>query len=160
MFPIFIDDKYIYSIEMIYAYINIFKLEQENINLDKLLFNLNLKCWTNNLQPITVINNIKNSQYKEQIDKINKSDSMFPIIINEHGIIIDGMYVLAKAKLENKKTVKTYTINTSLMKKFRILKNNEIDKIKTIQIHNHIELFVKNIFIDKIDENKHLLKYV
>lgn len=156
----FIDDKYIYSIDMIYAYINIFKFESENINIDKLIFNLDFTCWKNKLKPNTVLDNMSNDKYKVYINQIKNENLDLPIIINEHNIVIDGMYKLAHAKMKNKKTIKVYVIDNLLMKKFKILKNNQIDKINSIKICDYIEIFVNNIIMSKIDENKHYIKMI
>ena len=61
---------------------------------------------------------------------IQNENLNLPIIINEQNIVIHKMYKLAHAKLKNKKTIKVYVIDNTLMKKFKILKSNQIDKIK------------------------------
>lgn len=157
---VYIDDKYIYSIHMIYAYINLFNLVPEKIKIKQVVDNLSQPVWNNKTKPIDVLSVMmkkeNNNNYSEDIKQIKQSDVEKPIIITENDIIIDGMYILAKSKLDSKQHVNAYIIDKSLLKKFRILRHNETDKIKTLNINNYIEIFVKNVIINKISENKHM----
>lgn len=165
MANVYIDDKYVYSIDMIYAYINLFKFKTEQIKTSSIIDNLELLCW-NKIKPNDILELIKNKNNKndtyinKNIDKINKANIETPVIITDQNIVIDKMHVLAKIKLENKKMVNVYIIDKLLLKKFRILRYNEIDKLNTLNINNYIEIFVKNIIISKIDENKQIFNNV
>ncbi len=64
------DDKYKYSIALMFAYINIYKLKKYKLNIYDLKFNLEYNCWGNNVRPINVINDINNKKYKNEVLRI------------------------------------------------------------------------------------------
>jgi len=141
----FSDDKKIYSVDMMFAYINIFKLKYTKIKIDQLLHNLDYKGWGNpkiNLfySPKQVLENPK--KYKDEIKRINESNLKYPIIVYNNNIV-DGVHRLTKSCLLNKKTIKAYIFDDKTIKNFIIDKNKDWNKVDKIQIYNYIELFIK-----------------
>ena len=141
----FSDDKKIYSVDMMFAYINIFKPKYTKIKFDQLLHTLEYKGWgdpKNNLfySPKQVLENPK--KYKDEIKRINDANLKFPIIVYNNNIV-DGVHRLTKSCLLNKKTIKAYIFDKEIMKNFLIDKNNNWNKVDKIQTYNYIELFIK-----------------
>lgn len=136
----FSDEKYKYSVALMFAYINIFKPKKTKLKTDDLKFNLNFKCWINNIKPINVINNFKNIKYKNEVKRIQNADLKYPIIINANYYILDGVHRYVKHIINNKKYINVYIFDKKLMKKFIISKRNEDLKL---EINDYIELFYK-----------------
>ena len=141
----FSDDKKIYSVDMMFAYINIFKPKYTKIKIDQLLHNLEYKGWgdpKNNLfySPKQVLENPK--KYKDEIKRINDAELKYPIIVYNDNIV-DGVHRLSKSYLLNKKTIKAYIFDDKTIKNFIIDKNKDWNKVDKIQIYNYIELFIK-----------------
>lgn len=132
-------DNKIYSIDMLFAYINIFKPPSIKINIQDYLHFLEYKVWwidskkKISISPKDVIDNpIK---YKNEYERIKNANINYPIIIANNNII-DGYHRLAKAYMQNKKQIKAYIIDKVLLKKFVISKNNS-----KLNINDLIELF-------------------
>jgi hypothetical protein len=134
------DGKYNYSTALMFSYINIFKPKKVKLDIKKLSFNLYYECWENNVRPIDVMNDIKNKKYADEVKRIKKSDTKFPIIIDTNNNIIDGVHRYIKYILNKKKTINVIMFDEKMMKKFIISKYNEK---KECQICNIIELFIK-----------------
>lgn len=128
----------IYSVDMMLAYINIFKPKKEKIEIKNLLKTLEYKGWSKDIKnfysPIKVIKNSK--KFKDEYQRIENSDLRYPIIVTENHVIIDGVHRLSKAYLLNKKTINVYIFDKKLMKKFVIDK-----KVDKLGIHDFIKLF-------------------
>ena len=142
MIQLFSDDNKIYSVDMMIAYIHMFKPLKVKINIQDYIHTLSFKCWGTSSHPITpnmVINNP--NKYKNEYSRINDSDFSFPIIIHNHNIV-DGVHRLTKAYIENKKEINAYVFDKELFKKFLIDKNNTYDKVD-LKLYEYIELFYK-----------------
>ena len=145
MVQTFSDNNKIYSVDMMFAYINIFKPKYEKINVDQFSKTLDYKGWgdpKNNIyySPKQVLENP--TKYKDEIKRINDANLKYPIIVYDNNIV-DGVHRLTKSCLLNKKTIKAYIFNKEIMKKFLINKNKDWDKIHKIQTYEYIELFIK-----------------
>ena len=141
----FSDNKKIYSVDMMFAYINIFKPKYTKIKTDQLLHNLEYKGLGDpkiNLfySPKQVLDNPK--KYKDEIKRINEANLKYPIIVYNNNIV-DGVHRLTKSFLLNKKTIKAYIFDDKTIKNFIIDKNKDWNKVDKIQIYNYIELFIK-----------------
>lgn len=144
MIKLFKYKKYIYSVDMMIAYINIFKIKYENIKIDELSHVLNFNYWTKNnisYSPLDVINDKK---YKKELNEIKNVDLKYPIIIADKGVfkdyyvVIDGVHRLTKAYLNNKKYIKTYILNKEECKKFLIDKSGNYNKVDKMKIYDFI----------------------
>jgi len=145
MVQTFSDNKNIYSVDMMFAYINIFKPKHKDILVNSLLHTLEYKGWgepTKNIyySPMEVIKNPKNNKYKKEIERINKANLSYPIIIYNN-YIIDGVHRLSKAYLDNKKKIKAYIFTKQEMDKFLIDKKLDWNKVDKLQIYDFIKLF-------------------
>ena len=132
--------KHVYSVDLMFAYINIFKPEIHKINLDSVNYDVNAKCWGDgNISVNDVLQNPK--KYKDDYDRINNANLKYPIIMDFKGNIFDGVHRYIKAKKLNKKTIKVYLFNNELLKNFIIDKNSNYNK--KLEINEYIELFYK-----------------
>ena len=136
----FSDDKHAYSTALMFAYINMFKPERTKLALDELEFNLEFECWAGKVRPIDVLNDLKNKKYKDEVARIKKADTSYPIIVDSSYRIVDGVHRYAKHVLEKKRDITVYVFDKALMKKFVIGKR---DGVQALEIHDLIELFYK-----------------
>jgi hypothetical protein len=140
MIEYFSDERYIYSIGFMFAYINIYKPEKVKLNLDDLKFNLEYNSWANQVRPIDVLNDMNNKKYKQEALRIKNADTKYPIIVDSNYFILDGVHRYIKHIIENKKTIQVYIFDKKLMKQFIIGKRGEENDL---QLNNYIELFHK-----------------
>ena len=120
----FSDHKYIYSVDMMFAYINIFKknLTVEKVLVVDLVSVLDIKGWYNKeTKEVYSANDVlKNpKKYPNDIKRIKEADMKYPIIMY-NGEIVDGVHRLVKATLDKNKFIKAYVFDYSLMNKFKI----------------------------------------
>lgn len=111
----FSDNKYKYSTELMFAYINLCNHDKTKFNVHDLAFNLEYNCWENGVRPIDVMNDIKNKKYKDEVYRIKNANMKYPIILDSNYNILDGVHRYVKHIIENKK---------QLMYIF-LIKNNE-----------------------------------
>jgi len=138
-------NKKIYSIDMMFAYLNIYKHPTISVPVSKLLNALEDKSWGNHSKKIYYSANdvIKNpKKYKNEMDRIKKANLKYPIIIDEK-YVIDGIHRLSKAYLRDKKYIKAYIFDKKLMKKFLINSKADWIKVDNLQTHDFIKLFYK-----------------
>jgi len=111
------DRPYVYSVDMMMAYVNLFKHPVVKIDISELLPQLILIRW-NNSALLDVLKDLNKNQthYKRIMD----ADLSYPIFVRENNDLIDGAHRLCKAILTGKKTINAYVFNKSLMKKFII----------------------------------------
>ena len=133
--------KNVYSVDLMFAYINIFKPEITKIKLDTINYNMDTKGWgEGNISVNDVLKNPK--KYKDDYDKINYANLKYPIIMDIKGNILDGVHRYIKSKLLNKKIIKIYLFNDKLLNKFIINKTKNYNT--KLEINEYIELFYKN----------------
>jgi len=140
MIEYFSDERYIYSIGFMFAYINIYTPKKVKLNLDDLKFNLEYNSWANQVRPIDVLNDMNNKKYKQEALRIKNADTKYPIIVDSNYFILDGVHRYIKHIIENKKTIQVYIFDKKLMKKFIIGKRGEENDL---QLNDYIELFHK-----------------
>ena len=139
------NNKKIYSVDMMFAYLNIYKHPTTSVPVSKLLNALEYKSWGNPSKekyysPNDVIKNPK--KYKNEMDRIKKANLKYPIIMDEK-YVIDGVHRLSKAYLRDKKYIKAYIFDKKLMKKFLINSKADWNKVDNLQTHDFIQLFYK-----------------
>lgn len=118
-------DEYLYSIDLILHYIRNHNLKPRTYKVSTFVLQLEKENWGNQLNKFTpqdVINN--KSKYPDQYLRIIKSDISYPIIINEHNLIIDGTHRVAHALILGIKNINAYVIPTNLLNKFILGPNN------------------------------------
>ena len=141
------NDNNIYSVDMMFAYINIYKPTSKYIEIDTLQKILNFDCWgncTKNIKysPMDVLANPNKKMYKKEIERINNANLKFPIIIEENGHhIVDGVHRLVKASLHKNTKIKAYIFSKEEMKKFLISSKKDWNKIDELKMHDFLKLF-------------------
>ena len=130
MIHLFSDDKQTYSVDMMIAYIHLFRPTPIKINVDDYIHVLHFKGWGTSSHPISpkmVLDNPK--KYKNDYKRIQNADITYPIIISSNHII-DGVHRLTKAYIENKKEINAYVFDKALFKKFVIDKNKVLHRLR------------------------------
>ena len=141
----FSDSDKIYSVDMMFAYVNIFKPSTTDIKVSDHLYLFNENCWGEpekniKLSPGTVLKNPK--KYKEHYKRIKNADLSYPIMMY-NGWIIDGVHRTLKAHLRGKKTLKAYVFPKDIFKKFLIRLDRNYEKVNKMNTHDYISLFYK-----------------
>jgi len=139
----YIYDNNIYSLDMIFAYINIFKPKIKNVSISDLTHMLRYKGCGNPTSKIdySLIDVIKNpKKYKKEMKHIDEVDMTYPIIIYNN-YVIDGVYRLAKASLDDKKKIKAYVFTEKKMGKFLIDDDWDVEKVAKLEIYDYIKIF-------------------
>jgi len=132
--------KNVYSVDLMFAYINIFKPEITKIKLVVINYNTDTKCWGEG--SISVNDVLKNpKKYKDNYNRINEANLKYPIIMDSKGNIFDGVHRYVKSKLLNKKNIKVYIFDDKLLDKFIINKTG--NSHPKLEINEYIELFYK-----------------
>lgn len=135
------NNKYIYSVDMMMAYINIYKPKHKKYSIKDFEHNMDYQGWGNinyMYSPREVLNNP--TKYADDYDRILNADLKYPIIINGKNVI-DGMHRLTKAYMERKKEIRAYEFNGDLLKKFMVNKVGNFDAVMIMETHEYIELF-------------------
>jgi hypothetical protein len=135
------DGKYIYSVDMMLAYLNIKGHPVEKLFIEELVPQLEQNVW-GDFSPMTVIKKMDTAKYSENSERIKKADTSYPIIVTgkqtnqtrTHSIV-DGYHRLAKLLIDGKSTVNVHVFDSALMKKFIL--NKDLDFVKVHQ-HTHI----------------------
>ncbi len=150
------DSKYIYSVNMMFIFINMYKYKHRKILLNNIINNLHYNVWgsiksEDRYSPMNVINNPNN--YEKNSKLIKESELKYPIIgyfvidkNNKNNIyIIDGYHRLAKAYLDKNKYINIYIFTQEMLKYFKITKYdyNGIDLIKNIKESEILSIYNK-----------------
>ncbi len=143
------DGNKIYSVDMMLAYINIYKPKFIKVNINDYLHVLDYKGWGDPSKKILysandVIDSIREKnvpkKYVKEHNRIKNANLKYPIIVNgKH--IVDGVHRLSKAVLLGKKQIKCYKFDDKIMNSFLLDKNKNWKKIDELKIHNFIQLF-------------------
>lgn len=138
--------KDVYSVDLMFSYVNNFNCKVVKIPIEKLLFNLDVKGWyeegMGEMAPIEVIQAPK--KFKNQFKKIMAADLRYPIMLD--GLeVVDGAHRLSKAVLEGRTHIEAYQFPKDLMKKFKIPGQN-VNKINEMKPFEFIDLFVKRFY--------------
>ncbi len=140
------NDNNIYSVDMMFAYISIFKPKSESISIDDTMLNtLKYKGWGNPRKgdiysAMDVIKNYKKKKYQMEIQRIVDADLKYPIIMYDK-YIVDGVHRLTKAHLAGDKKIKVYKFSKNIMKKFLINNNGDWDTVDNMKMFDFIKLF-------------------
>lgn len=139
------DSNKIYSVDMMFAYINIYNPKSISIDIKSILKTLEYKGWGNPKKniyysPLDVIKNPNNKKYKDDIERIKKANMNYPIILDGNNVV-DGVHRLTNAFLTNRKKIKAYVFTKKEMNKFLINKKGDWDKVDNLQTYDFIKLF-------------------
>jgi len=142
--------KIIYCIDMMIAYVEIFKPQINYVNVENYVEELHYDSWgepENNIffSPMDVINDPK--KYKEEYKRTMDADLKYPIMIFNNNVI-DGYHRIAKSIIQKKSKIKAYVFTNEEMKKFIINRTGDYKKVMKMEEHDFITLFYKR-FCDK-----------
>ena len=146
MVQTFSDNKYIYSVDMMFVYLHHHKHTIIKAKVSDFLHQLEYNGWGNpakkiKFSPAEVIKHPK--KYKSDYERILKANLNYPVIIDSDNDIVDGMHRLSKAYLQGKKFIRAYYFNRNLMKKFIIGKKGEWDKIDNMKFYELMDIYLK-----------------
>jgi hypothetical protein len=133
--------KLIYSVDMMLAYVNIFKPLVVKIPLSDIKLDFDFNGWGDGKTKISVNDVLANKKkYSTDYARIKNADLRYPILMYK-GEILDGVHRYVKAMTLKKKTINAYVFDSRLMKKFIIdTSGNYNVKIET---NEYIERFNK-----------------
>jgi len=149
-FKTYYDGKYIYSVDMMLAYLNTKSHPIEQFSVDTFVPQLEQKVW-GDWSPKTVIEKMDVKKYHENSERIKKADLSYPIIItgNKTSVtrahsIVDGYHRISRAYLEGHQYIKAYVFDKSLMDKFILNKDSDFVKVhQNTDIREILELWAK-----------------
>lgn len=142
-FKTYSDEKYIYSVDMMMAYVNTHTLPVQKINIKENLWQIEQPVW-GDYTPADVLERPTLKKYAENIQRIRESDLSYPIFMTSKHQIIDGYHRFLKAIQNGDTTIKAYLFEPALMRKFIV--NKELDYPAVHQrmgIHELLELYQK-----------------
>jgi hypothetical protein len=148
-FKTYRDDKYIYSVDMMMAYVNTNKHPIEKVPVLKHLQQLQQPVW-GDYSPSDVLQHPERKKYADNIKRIKEADLSYPIFMTSKYQIIDGYHRFLKAVQENQMHIKAYIFDPPLLRKFIL--NKELDFVAVHQkmaIHELLELYVRRFCKDK-----------
>ena len=129
------DGKYIYSVDLMFLYVNQPKIHSVKIRTSKILKDLKSIGWgdpLNHRKRFSAKDVLKHPEkYPEHYERIIKADLRYPVIIDgrkdktHYFNIIDGVHRLSKAFMKKKEHVRAYIFDADLMKKFIVGKANK-----------------------------------
>ena len=140
------DNHHMYSVDMMFAYINNHDNKKIELKVSDLIEQLEYRCWWDPIQRVTyspsmVMNNPE--KYPAEMKKIQNADLSYPIIVSWDGNIVDGMHRLSKVFLENRTHINAYVFDEKLMQKFIIGNKGEWDRVNKMQTYEFIDLYVR-----------------
>ena len=148
MAKIYNREKNVYSVDLMIAYVGLFKLEPIEIDIERMRPSMNLPYWLSKrgktmvrLSPAQAIENP--DEYPEHKKKIESADLRYPIMIHEDYHLIDGAHRLVKAFSEERKTIRAYMFSDELMEKFIVNKEGNINIGRFISVAQQIHIFYK-----------------
>jgi hypothetical protein len=142
-FKTFSDEKHIYSVDMMMAYVNTRKLPIEKIKIEEQLWQIDQPVW-GDYSPSDVLKHPERKKYAENIARIFDADLSFPIFMTSKYQIIDGYHRVLKAIQKGDTTLKAYVFEPSLMRKFIINKDLDFPAVhQRMAIHELLEKYVK-----------------
>jgi len=136
----FSNGKYIYSVDMMFSYINNFKPSVGIIPIAT--FNLFEKGW-GDYSPFDVL--LKPTKYLKEFDRICGADLTRPIIINGEELV-DGMHRILKALSQKKRFMLCYNFDNKLMAHFVVGRVGEEKKVDKMEHWEFIDLFIKRFY--------------
>jgi hypothetical protein len=151
MVQTFSDGKTIYSVDMMFAYISVFKPRSRKVKIESYEKTLDFDGWGDPSKGVKY--SAKDvletpSKFKDEINRIEKADMRFPIIVTSKGHVVDGVHRITKAVMQGMKTIRAYIFDDETMRKFVINRNGDWTKVHAMRTDNFISLFCKRFCID------------
>ena len=142
-FKTFSDEKNIYSVDMMMAYVNTHKLPIQKINIEENLWQIEQPVWGTHA-PADVLKRPTLKKYAENIQRIKDADLSYPIFMTSKYQIIDGYHRFLKAIQKGETSLKAYVFEPALMRKFILRKDLDYPAVhQRMGIHDLLELYVQ-----------------
>jgi hypothetical protein len=141
-----------YSVDMMIAYINIYKPKEKTIEIKKFNNIMESKIWgrhPNKYSPNEVIKNPK--KYKCDYDRIHNANNKYPIILTNN-LIVDGKHRIIHCIINNIETIKFIQFTQRDLNKFLLKKCCETP------LHEIIQQFYDK-YVKQNDEKNLLRKF-
>ncbi len=142
-FKTYSDEKHIYSVDMMMAYVNTHKHTIEKIKIDENLWQLDQNVW-GDYSPSDILKHPERKKYADNIQRLKDADLLYPIFMTSKHQIIDGYHRFLKAVIEKKPTINAYIFDANLMKKFIIKKELNYPAVhQRMKISDLLEVYAK-----------------
>ena len=142
-FKTYSDEKHIYSVDMMMAYVNTHKVPVEKLNLQENLWQLKQNVW-GNYSPEDVLQHPDKKKYAENIQRMKEADISYPIFVTSKHQIIDGYHRFLKAVEMKESSIKAYVFEPTLMRKFIINKELNYPAVhQRMAIHELLEIYAR-----------------
>lgn len=120
----FSNGKHVFSVDMMHAYINLFKPKVVLIPLTLLEYVIDHPGWGEPGSTYTARDVLKHpKKYKEDMERIESANLKYPIIIwkNQKGHrVVDGVHRIVKAQRDGVSKIRAVVFDGALMRKFVI----------------------------------------
>jgi hypothetical protein len=130
--------KTVYSVDMMFAYINLFKPKPTTLAVESLELDMDTKGWGSGDARYSVNDVLREpNAYPDEIKRVRDADLSYPIIVSKAGVIWDGVHRVVKARMEKRSHIRAYEFDDRTMSMFVIDRKGAYDK----PLHEIIELF-------------------
>lgn len=136
------DYKNIYSVDMMFAYLNSVKHPILKLPVDSFVPQLSVKAW-GDWSPMEVLEKMETKKYQANAKRIREANMSYPIIVTGSHTIVDGYHRVAKAYMEGKKEIRAYVFDAALMKKCMLVKGMDFGKLNGLAVYDIVELWNK-----------------
>jgi len=136
------DYKNIYSVDMMFAYLNSVKHPVSKLSVESLLPQLSVKVW-GDWSPMDVLEKMEMKKYQANAKRIRDANMSYPIIVTGSHTIVDGYHRVAKAYMEGKKEIRAHVFDAALMKKCMLVKGMDFGKLNSLAVYDIVELWNK-----------------
>lgn len=139
------NNKMIYSVDMMFAYINLHLPMHVVVDVTDFKDVMDYKGWGDPTSDVFYsVNDVLDdpSSYPHEMQRIHLANLKFPIIVHNQ-YIVDGVHRLTKAVLKKDATIKAYVFDDALMKQFLLDDKGNWKKVNAVGASELIELFVK-----------------
>ena len=150
------DGKGIYSVDMMFAYLDTHKHPVTTLSMEELRPQLDQMVWGNEPElwsPNTVLEKMELKKYASNAERIKKADLSYPILVTGAATkqsikhrIIDGYHRTAKAALKGQTEMKVYVLDAPLLRKFLLDGDQNIARVhQEMSVADVIKLSVKRV---------------
>ena len=148
------DGKGIYSVDMMFAYLDTHKhpvttlsMEELRPQLDQIVWGTESELWS----PATVLEKMELKKYTSNAERIKKADLSYPIIVTGAATkqsikhrIIDGYHRLAKAAFKGQTDMRVYVLDAPLLRKFLLDGDQNFTRVfDEMSVADVLHLYVK-----------------
>jgi len=142
-FKTYSDEKNIYSVDMMLAYVNTHKLPVEKLEIEENIWQLKQNVW-GDYSPEDVLQHPEKKKYSDNVQRMKKADLSYPIFVTSNHVIIDGYHRFLKAVKTKQSFLKAYVFDSALMRKFILRKELDYPAVhERMAIYELLELYQK-----------------